>query len=128
MSKNKYSGAGLRELFQNNFNCYADTKDESVVLAMDEDKFVEVVKKHLIGREATLVRKSIWRPGGARGAHPLEAYNAVLIVAWIAELEGRRNEFVLLDRPMIEKPAFWKRVHLWLPIGNTIPAELKQWP
>lgn len=33
----------LRQLFRNRFSCYADTTDDSVVLAMDEDRFVEVV-------------------------------------------------------------------------------------
>ena len=35
----------LKQTFENNSNCYADTTDQSVVLAMDADKFVEVVRK-----------------------------------------------------------------------------------
>lgn len=34
----------LRELFKTKFSCYADTTDDSVVLAMDEDQFIKVIK------------------------------------------------------------------------------------
>lgn len=34
----------LGQIFDNNFNCYADTNDESVVMAMDKERFIEVVK------------------------------------------------------------------------------------
>lgn len=34
----------LRQLFRNKFDCYADTTDESVVLAMTEDRFVETLE------------------------------------------------------------------------------------
>ena len=37
----------LKQLFENKSNCYADTTDESVVLAMDAERFVEVVSKLL---------------------------------------------------------------------------------
>ena len=37
----------LRQLFQNRFNCYADTEDESVVLAMDENQFTKVAQEIL---------------------------------------------------------------------------------
>ena len=37
----------LRQLFQNKSDCYADTLDDSDVLAMTEDRFVEVVMTYL---------------------------------------------------------------------------------
>lgn len=35
----------LRQEFDNHFDCYADTTDESVVLAMTQDRFVELVTR-----------------------------------------------------------------------------------
>ena len=40
----------LREIFDNHFSCYADTTDGSVVLAMDGDRFIEVVRDLLSGK------------------------------------------------------------------------------
>ena len=33
----------LGQLFENNSNCYADTTDDSVVMAMDKEQFVKIV-------------------------------------------------------------------------------------
>lgn len=33
----------LGQIFENNSNCYADTEDESVVMAMDKEQFIKVV-------------------------------------------------------------------------------------
>jgi hypothetical protein len=33
----------IEQLFENNFNCYADNKSDENILAMTKDKFVEVV-------------------------------------------------------------------------------------
>ena len=35
----------LRQLFNNNYSCWADTTDGSDIMAMDADRFVEVVSK-----------------------------------------------------------------------------------
>ena len=35
----------LEQLFENQFDCYADMNDESVVLAMTKEQFVKVVRK-----------------------------------------------------------------------------------
>lgn len=37
----------LEQMFANRFNCYADTTDDSVVMAMDCERFVEVVREIL---------------------------------------------------------------------------------
>ena len=34
----------LSELFKNSFNCYADTESENPILAMTEERFIEVIK------------------------------------------------------------------------------------
>jgi len=39
----KYTEKELKEIFENNSNCYADT--DEVVMAMDVERFVEVLKK-----------------------------------------------------------------------------------
>lgn len=36
--------AKIGQLFENKFNCYVDTTDESVVLAMDKNRFVDIVE------------------------------------------------------------------------------------
>lgn len=40
----------LGQLFENNSNCYADTEDNSVVMAMDKEMFVKVVTDLLTER------------------------------------------------------------------------------
>ena len=37
----------LEQLFENQFDCYADMNDESVVLAMTKEQFVKVVQKEI---------------------------------------------------------------------------------
>ena len=40
----------LGQLFENNSNCYADTTDDSVVMAMDKEQFVKIVTDLLTER------------------------------------------------------------------------------
>jgi len=35
----------IEQLFENNYNCYADTKNDDIVIAMTKDKFVEIVSQ-----------------------------------------------------------------------------------
>jgi len=48
----------LSQLFENNFDCYADTKqpncDGDVIMAMTKEKFVEVVAEFLDKEKATV--------------------------------------------------------------------------
>jgi len=44
---NKKSEEKLRQLFKNRFDCYADMEDDSVVMAMSEKGFIEVMKEAL---------------------------------------------------------------------------------
>jgi len=43
----KQSEEKLRQLFQNRSDCYADTEDDSVVMAMSENGFIEVMNEAL---------------------------------------------------------------------------------
>jgi hypothetical protein len=40
-----YTKEELKTIFANNFDCYADTNDESVVMAMTEERYIEVLRE-----------------------------------------------------------------------------------
>lgn len=40
-----YSEEELKEIFENRFDCYANTNDDSVVLAMTKERYLEVLKE-----------------------------------------------------------------------------------
>ena len=44
---NKQSEEKLRQLFKNRSDCYADMEDDSVVMAMSENGFIEVMNEAL---------------------------------------------------------------------------------
>lgn len=41
----KYTQKELEQIFENRFDCYADTTDESVVMAMSKKRYIEVLKE-----------------------------------------------------------------------------------
>ena len=44
----QYSENELKQIFENKFDCYADTSDDSVVMAMSKERYVEVLKELMI--------------------------------------------------------------------------------
>lgn len=72
----------VRQVFRSRFSCYADTTDDSVVMAMDEDRFVEVVTRlmELAGEEGAAMAAE-----KARGRF-------VELHAEVARLAGERDE------------------------------------
>lgn len=40
-----YSEEELKQIFENRFDCYADTTDDSVVMAMSKERYIEVLKE-----------------------------------------------------------------------------------
>jgi hypothetical protein len=41
----KYTEQELKEIFANRFDCYADTEDDSVVMAMSEERYLDVLRE-----------------------------------------------------------------------------------
>lgn len=74
MKKKNYTEKELGQIFENNFDCYADTTDGSVVMAMSKEKYLEVLKefkilnKHFVSNSEVAVCCHDWkiRTGGAR--------------------------------------------------------------
>ena len=47
----------LSHLFRNNFDCYADIKSKDVILAMTEEKFIEVIQKKIVDEKIKLIKE-----------------------------------------------------------------------
>ena len=41
----EYTEEELKEIFENNFDCYADTEDDTIVMAMSKERYIEVMSK-----------------------------------------------------------------------------------
>ena len=47
----RFTDDELIQIFENKFDCYADTVDESAVMAMTKERFIEVVRELLTKEE-----------------------------------------------------------------------------